>query len=388
MKAKRRWIRNVNLVLADRVAHGHVLLCNDVIERIVFHDPDVETTEVIEGHSMYLLPGMIDMHCDAIEKEVEPRPKTLIPLQLALYELEKKLAAAGVTTMYHSLSVGTGLSLRGNELMRDMVNTIDRHKKMKSIIRHRLHLRYELTHFEGMPIAEQLIEEGKVDYFSLMNHGPEQGQYKRPGAFEAYVMKNQGITREEVETIVEALLAKQAEIDWDAVHRLVARVKCKGLRVASHDDDSIQQVDASIQLGATVSEFPLNLETAIYATEKNMSVCVGAPNVIRGGSHEHNMSALEALTSGVANIICSDYAPSLLLSAVFKLVPEGIALHEAVKTVSLNPAKALGIHEQYGSIEEGKRADLILVELIDDYPSIRNTIVNGQIVYSSQSFEV
>lgn len=384
---KRRWIRNVRLVLPKRIVHGHVLLGNGVIEHIELDELSDTGIEMIEGHDMYLMPGIIDMHCDAIEKEVEPRPNTLIPLQLALNELEKKLAAAGVTTMYHSLSVGTGLSLRGNELMRNMVDTIERYKQMETLIRHRLHLRYELSHFEGMPIAERLIDAGKVEYFSLMNHGPEQGQYKRPGAFEAYVMKNQGVTREEVVDIVAQLRAKQARIDWRAVRSLVDRVISKGLKVASHDDDSLQQVDDAIKLGATVSEFPLNLETASYAIQNGMSVCVGAPNVIRGGSHEHNMSALAALKSGAANIICSDYAPSLLLPAAFKLVDEGLALHEAINMVTLNPAKALGVDTAYGSIEVGKKADLLLVHCKDDYPSIRKTIVNGQIVYSSQPFE-
>lgn len=384
---KRRWIRNVRLVLPKRIVHGHVLLGNGVIEHIELDELSDTGIEMIEGHDMYLMPGIIDMHCDAIEKEVEPRPNTLIPLQLALNELEKKLAAAGVTTMYHSLSVGTGLSLRGNELMRNMVDTIERYKQMETLIRHRLHLRYELSHFEGMPIAERLIDAGKVEYFSLMNHGPEQGQYKRPGAFEAYVMKNQGVTREEVVDIVAQLRAKQARIDWRAVRSLVDRVISKGLKVASHDDDSLQQVDDAIKLGATVSEFPLNLETASYAIQNGMSVCVGAPNVIRGGSHEHNMSALAALKCGAANIICSDYAPSLLLPAAFKLVDEGLVLHEAINMVTLNPAKALGVDTAYGSIEVGKKADLLLVHCKDDYPSIRKTIVNGQIVYSSQPFE-
>lgn len=385
-KTKRSWIRDVLLVLPDRVAYGDMLLEHGLIKQIEVHSE--ELCETIARDKMYLIPGMIDLHCDAIEKEVEPRPKTLIPLQLALYELEKKLAAAGVTTMYHALSVGTGLSLRGNELMREMVNTIDRYKKMKTSIRHRLHLRYELTHFEGMPYAEQLIEEGKVDYFSLMNHGPEQGQYKRPGAFEAYVMKNQGVTREEVAGIVEQLKAKQAQLDWSAVHRLVNRVQTMGIKVASHDDDSIEQIDASLELGASVCEFPLNIETAHYARHHQMAVCVGAPNVIRGGSHEHNMSAKEALLSGAANIICSDYAPSLLLSAAFQLAQEGMLLHEAINTVSLNPATALGIDAEFGSIEVGKKADLLLVELKSDYPSIRKTFVNGQIVYSSQPFDL
>lgn len=391
MAARRLLIRDVQIVMPDHTAWGHVHVEDDLIHSILsdaeLDDSQFAAAEIIDGQGMLLLPGMIDLHCDAIEKEVEPRPNTFIPLSLAFKELEKKIAAAGVTMMFHSLSIGTGLSLRGDALMQEMVNIIHHYKQQAALIRHRVHVRYELTHLSGIHVAEQLVRAGKVDYFSIMKHVPGSGQYKHPGSFEAYVMKNQGVSEEEVQDIVSEVMAKEAHINWDDVRRLTDLVLSQSLRIASHDDDHPAHVEAAIRLGASVSEFPLNLETAHYAREHNIDVCVGAPNIIRGRSHEHHLSASEAISAGAANIICSDYAPSLLLPAVFKLVSEhDIALSAAVNMVSLNPAKALGIDRHYGSIEAGKKADLLLVEQRDRYPSLRLAIVNGQSVYAAQQF--
>lgn len=387
------YIYNVSIVLPEKVENGNVYIENKKIKRIELDKdqdllgPNDKNHEVMDGKGMLLLPGLIDLHCDAIEKEVEPRPNTLFPMKLAIYELEKKLAAAGITTMFHSLSLGVGLSLRGDHLMQQLIEYIYNYRKRRTMIRHRVHLRYEITHFDGLRLAEELVRDGKVDYFSYMNHAPGQGQYKSPGSFEAYVMKNQGVNKQEVQEIIDNVMKKQAEIDWTKLQQFTRFIGTKGIAIASHDDDSTDQVDASKQLGASVVEFPLNLETAAYAANQEMSVCVGAPNIIRGGSHDKNMKALDAVKVGSAGILCSDYSPSSLLPAVFKLVDEGIQLSDAVNMASLHPAKALGLDEEHGSIEVGKTADLVLVEKIEGYPSIRKTIVNGKVIYQSNFFE-
>jgi alpha-D-ribose 1-methylphosphonate 5-triphosphate diphosphatase len=391
MSNRGTWICNAQVVLPNETAKGNVYIENKIIKIIDFEPErtkiDSQNHDVINGEGMLLLPGLIDLHCDAIEKEVEPRPNTFFPMNLALYELEKKLAAEGITTMYHSLSLGVGLSLRGDHLMRQLLEQIHRYRlNQRTMIRHRIHLRYEITHFDGQRLAEDLIQDDKVDYFSFMNHAPGQGQYKLPGSFEAYVMKNQGVNKEEVKEIVENVIRKQDDIDWTKLKEFTRYIASKGIVIASHDDDSCDQVDVSKQIGATVVEFPLNLETSAYAMKQNMAVCVGAPNIIRGGSHDKNMKALDAVKAGSAEILCSDYSPSSLLPAVFKLVDEGIPLSDAVNMASLHPAKALGLDKEFGSIEVGKKADLILVEQIEGYPSIRKTIVNGHVVYQSEFF--
>lgn len=391
MSSPGSWIINARLVLPDRVIKGSLRIRENIIEAVIEGGPssaslNLNDCEVIDAKGAYVLPGLIDIHCDAIEKEIQPRPNTLLPMDFSLYELEKKLAGNGITTMYQSLSLGVGLSLRGDELLVQAIDLIHKYRKRRSMIRHRVHLRYELIHLPGMKLAEELIRAGAVDYLSFMNHGPGQGQYKRPGSFEAYVMKNQGVDKEEVKIIAENAIQKQKAINWEDVRALSRLAHDYHIPIASHDDDSEEAILNALEFGIAVSEFPLNMETATLAKEKRLFVCVGAPNVVRGGSHDKNMSAIDAIVTGAADILCSDYLPSSLLAAVFKIADRNISLSDAVNMASLNPAKAMGINDEYGSIEPGKVADLVLVHPIEGYPWIQRTIVNGTTVYRSDFF--
>jgi len=348
--------------------------------------PRVQGDEMMDVSGAWVLPGLIDIHCDAIEKEVEPRPNTLFPLDMAFLQFERKLAGHGITTMLHSLSLGVGLSLRGESLVSEMVMLIAGFRERNAMIRHGVHLRYEVSHLTGFPLAQRLIAEGLIDLVSLMDHSPGQGQYRRPGAFERYVMKNQGVDAEEVTAIVAELQERRSRIDWQRLKQLTAQARSSGIAVASHDDDSAAAVDHSLSFGAAISEFPLNLETANYAKRSGLSVCVGAPNVVRGGSHDGNLKALEAIMTGAADILCSDYHPASLLHAIFTLASAGLPLHEAAALASLYPARAIGRADEIGSIGEGKRADLIVVRKAGGIPLVQCTIVNGIVVYETRNY--
>lgn len=342
--------------------------------------------QVIDASGCWVLPGLVDIHCDAIEKEVEPRPNTLFPLGMAFLQFERKLAGHGITTMLHSLSLGVGLSLRGEHLVQKMVDLIASFRQERAMIRHGIHLRYEVSHLTGLDLAQRFISEGLLDYLSLMDHAPGQGQYHRPESFQRYVMKNQGVDLEEVARIVEELQERRSRVDWNRLKSLTAEARARGIAVASHDDDSEESVNRSLAFGATVSEFPLNLDTAVYAKDRGMGVCVGAPNIVRGGSHDGNLKALEAVKAGAADILCSDYHPASLLHAVFSLEEEGVPLCEAVRTASLNPAKVIGRDDEIGSIETDKRADLLVVRKVRGIPLVQYTIVNGIVVHASHDY--
>jgi alpha-D-ribose 1-methylphosphonate 5-triphosphate diphosphatase len=388
----RLWIKNGIIVMPNSVAKADLLVENgvivaiDSISRSSSTKAQLEGDQVISAEGAWVLPGLIDIHCDAIEKEVEPRPNTLFPMDMAFLQFERKLAGHGITTMLHSLSLGVGLSLRGEHLVAAMVEFIVSMRQERAMIRHGVHLRYEVSHLTGFELAQRLISDGLLDYLSLMDHAPGQGQYHRPGAFERYVMKNQGVGLDEVSRIVEELEERRSRVDWGKLKSLTSEARRHGIAVASHDDDNAEAVNRSLGFGATVSEFPLSLETASYAHNKGMRVCVGAPNIVRGASHDGNLKAIEAIKSGAADILCSDYHPASLLHAVFTLETEGVPLHESVAMASLNPAAALGRAEAIGSIELGKRADLIVVRKVRDNPLVRTTIVDGTIVYDSKDF--
>ncbi|WP_419871794.1 alpha-D-ribose 1-methylphosphonate 5-triphosphate diphosphatase [Candidatus Pristimantibacillus sp. PTI5] len=384
-------ITNGKVVLPNQIAEGAVAAVEGRIDAVLLGKSAIGSwlkqhsgAAVIDAEGQYIMPGLIDIHCDAIEKEVQPRPGTLFPLDMALMEFERKLPVHGITTMYHSLSLGVGLSLRGDHLLTGMVEHINDYRSKRSVIRNRIHLRYEVSHLAGMPIVKRFLNEKAIDYLSFMDHSPGQGQYREPGSFERYVMKNQGVSMDEVRVIVEDLIQRREQVNVEQLQELSGLAAKQGVAIASHDDDSAQKVEESIGYGVSVCEFPINLDTARHAADRGLHVCVGAPNVVRGASHDKNLKAADAIAAGAADILCSDYHPSSMLTAVFKLAEQGVAaLPAAVRMASLHPAKALGAGDELGSIEQGKAADLIIVDRYEGLPWVTHTIVGGQVVYAS-----
>ncbi|WP_246096283.1 alpha-D-ribose 1-methylphosphonate 5-triphosphate diphosphatase [Paenibacillus sinopodophylli] len=384
-------ILNGKVVLPEEVTDTAIAVVEGKIDAFLQGEDDVNhwlsqhaDASVIDAGGQYVLPGFIDIHCDAIEKEVQPRPNTLFPLDMALVEFERKLPIHGITTMYHSLSLGVGLSLRGDHLLTGMVDHIINYRSKRSVVRNRIHLRFEVSHLAGMPIVESLLNEKMIDYLSFMDHSPGQGQYRELGSFERYVMKNQGVSQDEVKVIVEELIMRRQQVNADQLIQLSKLAAKQGIAIASHDDDSAKKVDESVGYGVSVCEFPINMETAKYAMEQGLHVCVGAPNVVRGASHDKNLRAVDAITAEAADILCSDYHPSSMLAAVFKLAKlEIAALPAAVRMATLHPAQALGVADELGSIELGKAADLIVVDHYEEMPLVTNTIIGGHIVYRS-----
>ncbi|MFC4303764.1 alpha-D-ribose 1-methylphosphonate 5-triphosphate diphosphatase [Cohnella boryungensis] len=379
-------IKAGTLVLPDGEIRGELTIEDGVIVSVRKEGAQESRSDetVIDAEGGWVLPGLIDVHCDAIEKEVEPRPNTLFPMDMAFLQFERKLAGHGITTMLHSLSLGVGLSLRGEHLVQEMIELIAAMREERAMIRHGVHLRYEVSHLSGIELAQRMLSEGRLDYLSLMDHAPGQGQYRRPGAFERYVMKNQGVTLDEVAVIVEELQERRQQVDWSKLKALTAQARGNGIAVASHDDDSADTVSRSLAFSATVSEFPLSLDTARYARQQGMDVCVGAPNIVRGGSHDGNMNAAEAIREGAANMICSDYHPASLLHAIFQLESEGVPLWQAANMASLHPARSMRRDNELGSLEPGKRADVIVVRKHRDIPLVHYTIADGTIVYAAQ----
>lgn len=383
-------LTNAKIVTPQAVIEGAIAVKDGAIERIMADNAEVRSwldenrpSEIVDAEGRHVLPGLVDLHCDAIEKEVQPRPGTLFPLEMALLEFERKLPLHGITSMYHSLSLGVGLSLRGDHLLTGMVELIRRYRRERSVVRNGIHLRYEVSHRDGLPIVEQYIREKAIDYLSFMDHSPGQGQYRAPGSFERYVMKNQGVTRDEAGVIVEELMERRKRVDWESLRKLGGLAREKGISVASHDDDSPERVGESMKFGVSVCEFPINLETAEHAAKRGLHVCVGAPNIVRGGSHDHNLRAIDAIRSGAADIVCSDYHPSSLLAALYTIAGgDDAALPAAVRMATLHPARALGADRFIGSIEAGKAADLVVVDTYQGQPWVTRTIVGGRTVYT------
>ena len=387
MKTNKICIYNAQIILPDKVVKGHILIVGNKISEIVESDfPKIRgysDITMIDAEGCYVMPGMIDLHSDAIEKEIQPRPNTLFPIDMSFYELEKKLAVSGITTMYHSLSLSDEWGVRNTDMVLGIIKSINKLKRARSMINHKIHLRYELTFLSGVSILESLIREQNIDLISYMDHTPGQGQFRNAQALKDFTMQTQGKNETEVETLMDITIENQARIDWLKLISLAKLAKSKGIRLASHDDDAREKIETLLACEGVLSEFLINMETAMYAKSRDIHVCVGAPNIIRGKSHSNNMKAIDAITNNAVDIICSDYLPSAMLPAVFHLTTEGICLTEAVKMVTLNPAKALGVDGDVGSIEVGKSADLIIVEMHLGYPLLRKALVSGKPVFQA-----
>ena len=376
-------INNARLVTPKGIRAGMSLrvkagIIADVSERELAGGRQIDA----QGH--YLFPGFVDIHSDAIEKGIEPRPNTQFPVDIAVYELDKKLAACGITTMFHSLSFAEmEVGLRSNSMAAGIIRQIDAFRQ-KLKVRTKIHARFEITDMGAVPFLESLIDDRLIQLFSFMDHSPGQGQFRDILAYKSYYGPVYGKSDEEMDRIIDRKLKAKEGDAQQAIAHLISLCKENGVAIASHDDDSREKVQWLDEMGISITEFPVNLEAARAAHERGINVCLGSPNIVRGGSQARNLSARDAIGQGYGNILCSDYSPMTMLHAVLALEKLGILpLHEAVNMVSLNPAMAVGLADRVGSLEEGKEADMLIVDHSDEHPRILKTFVSGREVYAT-----
>jgi alpha-D-ribose 1-methylphosphonate 5-triphosphate diphosphatase len=383
-------IKNVKIVTPTEVIDSGSLLVSDgKIEKIYKAEPiNLNGIEVIEGNGQWLLPGLIDLHDDAIEKEVEPRPHAYFPMDTAFYSLENRLVTSGVTTIFHSLSFAEGeLGIRAADKVVSIIQHIHR-LKSQGLIRHFIHARYEITDHKSHKIIEELLERGQVQLLSFMDHTPGQGQFRKLEAYESFLKKTYRMDEEEVSRLLQHKKEAKELHSAQYVNALSNIANKYRIPMASHDDDTCEKVQLMSEKGVSISEFPINLETAKYAAKKDLYVMVGAPNIMRGVSTSGNLTAIDAITGQAANILCSDYLPSSILHAIFILVQKyGISMNEAVNMASLNPARAVHKDKELGSIECGKRADLVLIDQFGQIPLVKQVFVNGMKVLETNRKE-
>jgi len=376
-------VTNARLVTPEGIrGQASVMVEKGLIVEI--RDGGLTGKRTIDAQGNYLFPGFVDIHSDAIEKGIEPRPNTLFPVDIAVFELDKKLAACGITTMFHSLSFAEmEVGLRSNSTAAGIIRQIStfRHKLK---VNTKIHARFEITDLGAVPFLEALIRDKLIHLFSFMDHSPGQGQFRDILAYKSYYGPVYGKTDEEMDKIINRKLQVKEGEAQQKILDLISLCKQNGVAIASHDDDSPEKIAWLNEMGVTITEFPVNLEAVQAAHEHGISVCLGSPNIVRGASQARNLSAREAISQGHGDILCSDYSPMTMLHAVLTLERLGLrTLHEAVNMVSLNPAAAVGIADRVGSLEEGKEADMLIVDHSDEHPRILKTFVSGREVYAT-----
>jgi alpha-D-ribose 1-methylphosphonate 5-triphosphate diphosphatase len=376
-------IKNARLVAPEGIREAASLRVTDgKIAEI--REGDLPGGDTVDAKGNYLFPGFIDLHSDAIEKGIEPRPNTFFPVDVAVFELDKKIAACGITTMYHSLSFAEmEVGLRSNSMAASIIRQIAQFSHNLKV-RTRVHARFEITDLAAVPFLEALIEDGLIQLFSFMDHSPGQGQFRDITSYKNYYGPVYGKSDREMDGIIDRKLRSKAGDAPLAIERLVGLCRNSGIAIASHDDDSREKIEWLKRIGVGLTEFPVNIEAVRAARENGVRVCFGSPNVLRGQSQARNLSARDAISLDHGDILCSDYAPMTMLHAVLTLEQLGILpLHQAVNMVSLNPAQAVGIAGHTGSLEEGKDADLLIVDHSNEFPRIVKTFVGGREVFST-----
>jgi alpha-D-ribose 1-methylphosphonate 5-triphosphate diphosphatase len=371
-------IHNARLVLADREQTGWVAFDRELIVEIGEGRPPERGVD-LEGD--YLIPGLVELHTDHLESHFAPRPKVRWHPLGAVLAYDAQIASSGITTVFDSLRAGVDID--GGGLGAELMQLAEaiHNARSEGLFRceHLTHLRCEVPCEDVLDTVQAFMARFPVGLISLMDHTPGQRQFRDIAKYFVYYGGKTGKSRTEMESLV----SRKVEMNGarSAVNRpaLVELAHRQGIPLASHDDTTVDEVAQSVAEGVSLAEFPTTLESAIACRENDITVMMGAPNLIRGGSHSGNVAAETLAREGLLDILSSDYVPASLLMAAFDLPRriDGLGLPQALATVTLNPARATGLHDR-GEIALGKRADLVRVRASGPMPVVRRVWRGGR----------
>lgn len=367
-------LTNANIVTLDEVFKGTVKISDGKIDSIDRGTTLIDSSIDLEGD--YLIPGLIDIHTDNLEKHVEPRPGVHWPFAAALSTHDHQLFSAGITTVLDALTVGDyydqdAKSGRKGTLEQAIIMLEEAQESGLLRTDHHLHIRCEISTENVLESFEPFADDPLVRMVSVMDHTPGQRQWANMEKWRTFNRKRFGND----DAAAEAFYIHRCEMQakYSDKHRKAVIEACKhrNLPLASHDDTTIEHIHEACAVGIEVSEFPTTIEAAQEAHAQDMMNVMGAPNVVLGGSHSGNVSALELAKAGLLDGLASDYVPISLLHGAFQLWEQtDMELPAAIATVTANPADMVDLTDR-GEIAIGKRADLVWVRQWHHMPMIR-----------------
>ncbi|WP_121628310.1 alpha-D-ribose 1-methylphosphonate 5-triphosphate diphosphatase [Poseidonibacter antarcticus] len=369
-------LRSKNVLINEEFVPADIVIQGEFIKRI---DKYKENEVAIDLGDKKIAPGIVDLHSDAIEKEIEPRHGATFPVSLAIAELDKKLSMAGITTMFHAIGFEDNpKKKRSIDLAIEQIKEINKANKKHLGVDNFVHARFELSSEEAVEPIKEVIKNAMVKMLSLMDHSPGQGQFKSLESFKTYYENYYNLNEEEINDVVSKKLNKNEE----KINELVSYAKEHNLTLLSHDDDCIEKLDGLLSLGVQISEFPLDLEVAKYAVSKGIATGMGAPNIVRGGSQSGNIAAIDLVKEDVCKYLCSDYHPTSMLQAVYRMKEDAnLDIAKGFSMITSTPATYANLEDR-GIIKEGKRADIIVID--DTYiPKVVLTIKDGESIYNA-----
>ncbi|HEY4065399.1 MAG TPA: alpha-D-ribose 1-methylphosphonate 5-triphosphate diphosphatase [Burkholderiaceae bacterium] len=369
---------NARLVLARETVLGTVLVREG---RIAELDPGVTALPgALDLDGDWLLPGLVELHTDNLERHVMPRPKVSFPMEGAVQAHDAEMASTGITTVFDAIGVGDpygeGFRARDQGMLLEALDRLEAAGLLRAD--HLVHVRCELPAPNAQALFEPFAGHRRLRLISLMDHTPGQRQWTDLEHARTFYTGRKGWSDAKFDAEVALAPRRQAEHAMPNRAWFTAFAHAHGVSLATHDDTTIAHVDEAHALGAGMSEFPTTLAAAGHAKRLGLCTVAGAPNVVRGGSHSGNVSALALAQAGLLDALSSDYVPSSLLQAAWQLAREGgFGLAEAVAVVSRNPARAVGLSDR-GEIAIGLRADLVRVRTLADRPFVREVHVLGR----------
>ena len=356
-----RLITNARIVTAQETVLGTVIVRDGLFA-------EVQPGRSYSPHAQdwsgdLMIPGQIELHTDNLEKHLEPRPGVRWPAMSALLTHDAQVAAAGITTVLDAMGVGDfdARSIRAQGLQETVAALQQARQQGLLRAEHLLHIRCELACDNMLAVARPFLDDPMVRLVSLMDHTPGQRQWMDIEKFRTYTQRNQRWS----DTYLQEVIAERQDMQARNAARnrdgLLALCRERRIPLASHDDTTTEHIDQAIDSGITNSEFPTTVRAALAARERGLSIVMGGPNLVRGGSHSGNVSALTLARDDLLDCLSSDYVPHALLQGAFLLRDHASwPLAKAVRAVSATPARVVGLSDR-GEIAAGRRADFVRV---------------------------
>jgi len=359
-------LANARIVLADSVQHGALTIEDGLIAGVTQNSTGID----LDGD--FLIPGIIDLHTDNLERQVLPRSNARWPSRSAMLSHDAQCAAAGITTVFDALCLGDlGFENARNQTFENGLRDLREFTEAGVLkAEHFLHLRCELPAVEMPEMLNTAIDDPLVRLISVMDHSPGMGQYSDLARYQK-MREAEGFTSGEVAEKIRVLQANHKNLHAPNREYVLREALKRGIPVASHDDRTEAEVLRNHAEGTRISEFPVSLEAARAARRLGLTTIAGAPNIVRGGSHSGNVSVMDLIAEGVLDALASDYVPAAMLEAAFCTVAKNVlSIPEAIALITSGPADIAGLHDR-GRIAPGLRADLLQVRVYQNMPVIR-----------------
>lgn len=374
--ARETIMTNARILLPDAEVQGTLVLRDGLVAEVQpgrAHHPSA-----LDCDGDVLMPGVVDVHTDNLERQVMPRSNARWPSRSAFLSHDAQCAVAGVTTVLDALCLGDlGFDIERGQTFHDGVRDLtDLTAAGVLKVDHLLHLRCELPAADMPALLDTVAEHPLVAMVSLMDHSPGVGQYRDIVRYRAMRLRTTRLTEAQIEARIVELHAQRDRLREPQRRLLLDRFAGRDVPLASHDDELPSEVARNAADGIMVSEFPVTMEAALEAARLGVAVIAGAPNIVRGGSHSGNVAAMDLVRAGAVDVLASDYVPPALIEAAFAMA-EVTGLPAAIATITANAAAMCRLHDR-GALRPGLRADVVRVMVHDGVPVIRAVWRGGE----------